>query len=176
MNLQGVGLALRGRALLPHPQGNAAVLGFGRRFIDTILVRATAPSSDPDPPRPIQSPCMGVGFRLVQQIHSTGTILPRLKSPGPPRNRTGVNVSDIWPWVSSGGHYFQRSGSAALQRACVEASVADRNPTVQEFPGRRILIENLSPYLQVFQGNDLQANGQFSRRTGSAGRLRNLFT
>ncbi len=64
-----------------------------------------------------------------------------------------VHVSDHLAWVSVNGHYFNDLAPLPYTESVLKY-VADRIRQVQDFLGRRILIENLSPYLQ-FRDNSL---------------------
>lgn len=64
-----------------------------------------------------------------------------------------VHVSDHLAWVSVNGHYFNDLAPLPYTESVLNY-VAERILQVQDFLGRRILIENLSPYLQ-FRHNSL---------------------
>ena len=65
-----------------------------------------------------------------------------------------VHVSDHLAWVSWGGQSFNDLAPIPYSEA-VLAYVAERIETVQDLLGRRLLIENLSPYVQ-FRASTMQ--------------------
>jgi len=82
-------------------------------------------------------------------------------------------LSDHLAWVfEAAATYFQRSGFPLPYNEPVLNYVADRIPTgCRSFwEGESLDRKTFRPYLQ-FSGNGLQRIGQFSRRTGSAGRF-----
>jgi uncharacterized protein (UPF0276 family) len=93
----------------------------------------------------------GVGLSIGSADGLNWDYLQRLKALA--ERVEPVHVSDHLAWVSCDGHYFNDLAPLPYTEA-VLIYVADRIQQVQEFLGRRLLIENLSPYLQ-FAGNDL---------------------
>ena len=149
MNLQGVGLGLRSvhyshilRETPPVPWFEALsdnYLGGGLPLHHLTLIRQTYPIT-----------LHGVGLSLGSADPLNWDYLHRLKALA--TRIEPVYVSDHLAWVSSGGHYFNDLAPLPYNEPVLNY-VADRIQQVQEFLGRRILIENLSPYLQ-FSGND----------------------
>lgn len=93
----------------------------------------------------------GVGLSLGSADPLNSDYLARLKALAD--RIEPVHVSDHLAWVSVGGTYLNDLAPLPYTEA-VLAYVAERIARVQDHLGRRILVENLSPYLQ-FTGNDL---------------------
>ena len=150
MTLHGVGLGLRSQHYAPILSTTPAIpwfealsdnyLGGGLPLWHLTAIRERYPLT-----------LHGVGLSIGSADALNWAYLHRLKALAD--RIEPVYVSDHLAWVSSGGHYFNDLAPLPYTDS-VLTYVADRIQQVQEFLGRRILIENLSPYLQ-FAGNDL---------------------